>query len=61
MASHLRNLALAALGVDDTKAAIMEYMNGTRVEPIHVVWRTEARPLRARLACIVSSARERAA
>jgi len=61
MASHLRNVALAALGVDDGRAAIMEHMNGTRVEPTPVVRRTQARQLTARHACIVSSPRERAA
>jgi len=61
MARSFALVALAALGVDDDKAAIMELMNGTRVEPTHVVRRTVARPLTARRACIVLSLRERAA
>jgi hypothetical protein len=60
MASHWHDLAMGAFDVDDGKAAIMERMNGTRVEPTPVVRRTEARPLTARHACIVSSLRERA-
>ena len=59
MASHLRSLALAALGASSAKAALMEHMNGSQVELTLPRLSTEARPVGARRSCIPALPRAR--
>jgi hypothetical protein len=61
MASHLRSLALAALGADHLAAAIMEYMNGSRVELTPPRRHIAARPEGARRSRILAGTEERTA